>query len=58
MRRQRVARLSPLEVSDPLANLRARGLVQEPDLPKRRARGRKRLVAAAPVSDLVAEQRR
>jgi len=58
MRGQRVARLSPLEVSDPLAGLRARGLVQEPARPKRSARGRKRLVAAEPVSDLVAEQRR
>ena len=58
MRGQRVARLSPLEVSDPLADLRARGLVQEPIRPKRKARGRKRLVATGPVSDLVAEQRR
>jgi prevent-host-death family protein len=58
MRGQRVARLSPIEVSDPLADLRARGLVQEPARPKRKAKGRKRLVAAAPVSDLVAEQRR
>ncbi len=58
MRGQRVARLSPLEVSDPLASLRARGLVQEPDVPKRKVRDRKRLVAGAPVSDLVAEQRR
>lgn len=58
MRGQRVARLSPLEVSDPLADLRARGLVQEPGRPKRKAGGRKRLAAAAPVSDLVAEQRR
>ena len=39
-----------LEVSDPLADLRARGLVQQPTLPKRKVRGRKRLVAAAPVS--------
>ncbi len=58
MRGQRVARLSPLEVSDPLADLRARGLVQEPIRSKQMVRGRKRLVAAAPVSDLVAEQRR
>jgi prevent-host-death family protein len=58
MRGQRVARLSPLEVSDPLANLRARGLVQKPVMPRRKARGRKRLAAAAPVSDLVDEQRR
>lgn len=58
MRGQRVARLSPLEVGDPLADLRARGLVHEPARPKRRARGRKRLPSSGPVSDLVAEQRR
>jgi prevent-host-death family protein len=58
MRGQRVARLSALEVGDPLADLRARGLVQEPTRPKRRARGRKRLAAAGAVSDLVDEQRR
>jgi prevent-host-death family protein len=58
MRGQRVARLTPLEVRDLLADLRARGLVQEPILPKRKVTGRKRLVSAAPVSDLVAEQRR
>jgi prevent-host-death family protein len=58
MRGQRVARLSPLEVGDPLADLRARGLVQEPARPKRVARGRKRLSSSGSVSDLVAEQRR
>jgi prevent-host-death family protein len=58
MRGQRVARLSPLEVGDPLADLRARGLVHEPAQPKRRARGRKRLPSSGSVSDLVAEQRR
>lgn len=58
MRGQRVARLSPLEIGDPLADLRARGLVQEPVRSKRNLRGRKRLTASAPVSDLVAEQRR
>lgn len=58
MRGKRVARLSPLEIGDPLAELRARGLVQEPARPKRRVRGRRRLVSSAPVSDLVAEQRR
>lgn len=58
MRGQRVARLSPLEIGDPLADLRARGLVQEPARSKRNLRGRKRLAASAPVSDLVAEQRR
>jgi prevent-host-death family protein len=58
MRGQRVARLSPLEVSDPLADLRARGLVQEPARPKRQVRGRRRLSSSASVSDLVGEQRR
>ncbi|MDO8210548.1 type II toxin-antitoxin system Phd/YefM family antitoxin [Conexibacter sp. CPCC 206217] len=58
MRGQRVARLSPLESGDPLAELRARGLVHEPAQRKRPVSGRKRLAAAAPVSDLVAEQRR
>jgi len=58
MRGQRVARLSSLDVGDPLADLRARGLVQEPAHAKRSVRGRKRLASSAPVSDLVAEQRR
>ncbi|HEV7495176.1 hypothetical protein [Baekduia sp.] len=58
MRGQRVARLSPLEVSDPLADLRARGLVREATRPRRKVGGRKRLVAEGSVSDLVAEQRR
>jgi prevent-host-death family protein len=58
MRGQRVARLSPLEVGDPLAALRARGLVREPARAKRDVRGRRRLASSAPVSDLVAEQRR
>jgi prevent-host-death family protein len=58
MRGQRVARLSALEVSDPLAELRARGLVQEPARPKRKAKGRKRLASVGAVSDLVDEQRR
>jgi len=58
MRGRRVARLSPMGAADPLADLRARGLVQEPTRPKRRAMGRERLVSSAPVSDLVVEQRR
>ncbi len=58
MRGQRVARLSPLAVDDPLADLRMRGLVGEPARPKRKVGGRKRLASSAPVSDLVAEQRR
>jgi prevent-host-death family protein len=58
MRGRRVARISPIAVDDPLADLRARGLVREPARPRRRAGDRKRLATAAPVSDLVAEQRR
>ncbi len=58
MRGERVARLAPLVVGDPLADLRARGLVRDATRPKRRREGRKRLAATAPVSDLVAEQRR
>ncbi len=58
MRGKRVARLSPLEIADPLADLRARGLVQEPARPKRKVGRRRRLASTAPVSDLVAEQRR
>jgi prevent-host-death family protein len=58
MRGQRVARLSAIEVSDPLADLRARGLVQEPTRPMRKVAGRKRLGSAGAVSDLIAEQRR
>jgi len=58
MRGQRVARLSSLDVGDPLADLRARGLVQEPARPKHTAKGRKRLKASAAVSDLVAAQQR
>jgi prevent-host-death family protein len=58
MRGKPVARLSPVEVDDPLADLRARGLVLEPSRPKRKVEGRKRLSSSAPVSDLVAEQRR
>ena len=58
MRGRRVARLSPLTVSDPLADLRARGLVRDAKRPKRKLEGRERLTADASVSDLVAEQRR
>jgi prevent-host-death family protein len=57
MRGRAVARLTPISADDALADLRARGLVQEPQgvwLP--RGRGRPR--PAVPVSDLVAEQRR
>lgn len=55
-RGKRVARLSPIDAPDPLATLRARGLVSEPtesweppaDAP----------VVDPPISDLVKEQRR
>lgn len=58
MRGRRVARLVPVEEIDPLADLRARGLVREPTAPRTQLAGRARLKAARPVSDLVAEQRR
>ena len=58
MRGERVARLSSLDVSDPLADLRARGLVREPSQPKRKVTRRKRIRSSASVSDLVSEQRR
>src|SRR5436189_4880015 len=59
MRGRRVARLVPVDELDPLADLRARGLVREPTAPRRPRRAeRARLKAAKPVSDLVADQRR
>jgi prevent-host-death family protein len=58
MRGRRIARLSAVDERDPLADLRARGLVREPTKPKRLRKGRKQLRSAAPVSDLVSEQRR
>jgi len=58
MRGKRVARLSPVSDGDPLADLRARGLVREPIQPKRPIAGRQQLRSLEPVSDLVAEQRR
>lgn len=57
MRGRRVARLAPVSSDDALADLRARGLVREPEgewIPRRSGRA----VPTAPVSDLVAEQRR
>jgi prevent-host-death family protein len=57
MRGKRVARLAPVDPSDPLAGLRSRGLVSGPTGRwQPRAQGRAR--AAAPVSDLVTDQRR
>lgn len=58
MRGRRVARLAPVERDDPFADLRARGLIEEPTQPKRHAGGIKRVKARGSVSDLVAEQRR
>lgn len=57
MRGRRVARLAPVSSDDALADLRARGLVQEPER-EWRPRDSRRVHAGAPVSDLVAEQRR
>jgi len=57
MRGRRVARLAPISADEPLADLRERGLVQEPQgewQPRRTGRPK----PSAPVSDLVAEQRR
>ena len=58
MRGRRVARLVPVDQIDPLADLRARGLVREPTAPRHPRAERARLKAAKPVSDLVADQRR
>jgi prevent-host-death family protein len=58
MRGRHVARLVPVAQTDPLADLRARGLVREPTAPRERRGDAARLKAANPVSDLVADQRR
>ena len=58
MRGRRVARLVPAGEVDPLADLRARGLVREPTAPRHPRARRTRLKTSEPVSDLVAEQRR
>jgi prevent-host-death family protein len=58
MRGRRVARLVPVDEIDPLADLRARGLVREPTAPRRPRARRARLKSGKPVSDLVADQRR
>ncbi len=58
MRGRPVARLSAVDEGDPLADLRARGLVREPTKPKRSSKARRQLQSLAPVSDLVSEQRR
>ncbi len=58
MRGRRVARLSMVDDADPLADLRARGLVRDPQRSRRRVSGRELLTADGSVSDLVSEQRR
>jgi prevent-host-death family protein len=58
MRGRRVARLVPVDEIDPLADLRARGLIREPTEPRGPRARRARLKPAGPVSDLVADQRR
>jgi prevent-host-death family protein len=58
MRGRPVARLSAVDGVDPLADLRARGLVRDPGKPRQRASGRDRLAAAGSVSDFIGEQRR
>ncbi|HET7069295.1 MAG TPA: type II toxin-antitoxin system prevent-host-death family antitoxin [Nocardioides sp.] len=57
MRGRRVARLSAVDDVDPLADLRARGLVRDPQRSRRRVSGRELLAADGSVSDLVSEQR-
>lgn len=58
LRGRRVARLSSVEGQQPLADLRARGLVEEPKRPKASISADPLLESSAPVSELVAEQRR
>jgi prevent-host-death family protein len=57
-RGRRVARLSPIDGADPLADLRARGLIREPTSSKRPAKRFRPIAPSALVSDLVVEQRR
>jgi len=58
VRGRRVARLSGVGAADPLADLRARGLVLDPQHSRRPMAGHVRLEAVGSVSDLVSEQRR
>ncbi len=61
MRGKPVARLTPLPSADPLATLRARGLIREGRRPRRRLADRERieLEGAGPsLSDIAIEQRR
>jgi prevent-host-death family protein len=56
MRGRPVAKIVSVVKDDPLADLRARGLVHEPKTPRRKLPTRTR--ARGSVSDLVADQRR
>lgn len=56
-RGKRIARLSPIDTPDPLATLRARGLVSEPSGGTWEPNPN-RPVVDPPISDLVKEQRR
>jgi prevent-host-death family protein len=61
MRGRPVARLTPLRSADPLAGLRARGLIREPTGPKPRTKDWEpiRLEGSGPsASDIVIDQRR
>ena len=58
VRGRRVARLSGVGAADPLEDLRARGLVLDPQHSRRPMAGHVRLAAVGSVSDLVSEQRR
>lgn len=59
MRGKPVARLTPLPSADPLATLRARGLVREPTRPRTRIADLPRLRSpGVSLSDIVIEQRR
>lgn len=56
--RRPVARLCAIDAADPLVGLGARGLVREPERPKRARSSIGRIAANDSVSDLVAEKRR
>jgi prevent-host-death family protein len=58
MRGRRVARLVPVDAPDPLADLRARGLVREPLADRQQRSDHTRLATAKPISELVEDQRR
>jgi prevent-host-death family protein len=58
MRGKPVARLTPLPSADPLATLRARGLIREPLRPRTRSADLPRLRSPISASDMVIDQRR